>query len=132
MNISLSSIPGGNSGTSGINYSNISDEINITENISSFTFYRNKLINDFCVFEEVLNYDSNLLNKNDLRVNINSYYTDSCVNNIFENNLSSKNIAKSLISHMIIKNPILNNTSNLNQEELPSCNYHSLTVANAK
>ena len=132
MNISLSSIPGGNSGTSGINYSNISDEINITENISSFTFYRNKLINDFCIFEEVLNYDNNLLNKNDLRVNINSYYTDSCVNNIFENNLSSKNIAKSLISHMIIKNPILNNTSNLNQEELPSCNYHSLTVANAK
>ena len=138
LNISASTIPGGisGSGTSGISGSNLNEEIIMSENISSFIFQKNKIINDFSAFEEVLNSNNNLLNDFNLRVNINSYYTDSCVNNIFEKNLSSKNIAKSLISHMILKklNANLNSssTSNSNQEELPPCNYYSLTVSNAK
>jgi hypothetical protein len=102
LNITVSSISGeGLSWLSGLNGSFGNDKFNSSENVSSFIFYKNNIINDFSLFQDVL--DDNNINNNNIRVRIRSYYTNSCINNIFEKNFSSKNIAKSLISHMSIK-----------------------------
>ena len=132
MNISVSSInPGGISEINEINSSNLNEELFLSENLSSFTFYKNKVINDYSLFEEVLNDNDTLLQK-DLRISINSYYTNSCVNNIFEKNYSSQNIANSLISHMLIKKRNTISSSSTSNQEIPPCNYYSLTASNAK
>ena len=146
MNISVSSINGG--GSSDINEINSSipnEELLLSEYLSSFTFYKNKLINDFSLFEEVLDNNNNNNNSNnnnsnnnnpleqiELRVNIYSYYTNLCVNNIFEKNYSSKNIANSIISHMPIKIRNSVSSSSTSNQEIPPCNYYSLTASNAK
>ena len=141
MNISVSSINGG--GSSGINEINSSipnEELLLSEYLSSFTFYKNKVINDFSLFEEVINNYNNNSNSNnnnpleqtDLRVDIYSYYTNSCVNNIFEKNYSSKNIANSIISHMPIKIRNSVSSSSTSNQEIPPCNYYSLTASNEK
>jgi hypothetical protein len=128
LNITVSSISGeGLSWLSGLNGSFGNDKFNSSENVSSFIFYKNNIINDFSLFQDVL--DDNNINNNNIRVRMYSYYTNSCINNIFEKNFSSKNIAKSLISHMSIKK--FNESDSSSQEGTP-CNYYSLTVANAK
>jgi hypothetical protein len=135
MNISLSSIPGyGMSDNSIISGLESNEELIISENLISFTFYKNKIINDYFIFDDVLN-NNNLLTNLELRVNIISYYTNLCVNNISEKNYLSKNIANSLISHMFIKNINSNSSSSItssSNQDIPSCNYLSLTAANAK
>ena len=133
LNISISSINGG--GSSDINEINSSipnEELLLSEYLSSFTFYKNKVINDFTLFEEVFNNSNNKVDQTDLRVNIYSYYTNSCVNNIFEKNYSSKNIANSIISHIPIKNSNSVSSSSTSNPELPAYNYYSLTASNAK
>ena len=135
MNISLSSIPGyGMSDNSIISGLESNEELIISENLISFTFYKNKIINDYFIFDDVLN-NNNLLTNLELRVNIISYYINLCVNNISEKNYLSKNIANSLISHMFIKNINSNSSSSItssSNQDIPSCNYLSLTAANAK
>ena len=133
MDIDVSSIKGeGISGNSDLISSTSKDEIINSENISHFILYRNKLINDFSIFEDVLNND-NIIKNNDLRIEINCYYINSCVNNIIEKNYDSKNIAKSLVSHMFIqKSNNISNSSSVSNQEIPECNYYSLTAANAK
>jgi len=128
LNLSVSSITGeGLSGFSGLNDSFLNNQFIKSGNLSSFTFYKNNNINDYTLFQDVLD-NNNILNSK-IKVNIYSYYTTSCVSNILEKNFSSKNIAKSLISHMYIKKL---NDSNSSSQEVPPCNYYSLTVANAK
>ena len=128
LNITVSSITGeGLSWLSGFNGSFGNDEFITSENLSSFIFYKNNVVNDYSLFQDVL--DNNNMTNNNIRVKIHSYYTSSCINNILEKNFSSKNIAKSLISHMNIKK--LDESISSNQEGTP-CNYSSLTVANAK
>ena len=124
LNITVSSISG--EGLSGLSFNDSfgNDEFIASEKLSSFTFYKNNVVNDYSLFQDVL--DNNYMNNN-IRVNIHSYFTNSCINNILEKNFSSKNIAKSLISHMFIKK--LNDSNSSNHE---GCNYYSLTVANAK
>ena len=130
MNIDVSSITGdGISGSSGVIGK---DEIINSEDNTFFTLYRNKIINDFSIFEDVLN-NENIIKNEDLRIDITCYYINSCVNNIFEKNYDSKSISKSLISHMFVqdRNTIGTHSSAINQE-IPPCNYYSLTAANAK
>ena len=128
LNLSVSSITGeGLSGFSGLNDSFLNNEFIRTENLSSYTFYKNNNINDYLSFQEVLD-NNNMMNSN-IKVNIHSYYTNSCVSNILDKNFSSKNIATSLISHMCLKKI---NDSHSSSQEGPACNYYSLTVANAK
>jgi len=128
LNITVSSISGeGLSWFSGLNGSFGNDEFIEAENLSSFTFYKNNIVNDYSLFQDVLD-NNNMMNTN-IRVEIHSYYTNSCINNILEKNFSSKNIAKSLISHMNINKIRESNSSS--QEDMP-VNYNSLTVANAK
>ena len=128
LNITVSSISGeGLSWFSGLNGSFGKDEFIISENLSSFTFYKNNVVNDYSLFQDIL--DNNNMKNNNIRVKIYSYYTNSCINNILEKNFSSKNIAKSLISHMNIKE--FNDSNSSSQEGTPF-NYSSLTVANAK
>ena len=130
MNIDVSSITGdGISGSSGVIGK---DEIINSEDNIFFTLYRNKIINDFSIFEDVLN-NENIIKNEDLRIDITCYYINYCVNNIFEKNYDSKSISKSLISHMFVqdRNTIGTGSSAINQE-IPPCNYYSLTAANAK
>jgi len=128
LNITVSSISGeGLSWFSGLNGSFGNDELIESENLSSFIFYKNNVVNDYSLFQDVLD-NNNIMNTN-IRVEIHSYYTNSCINNILEKNFSSKNIAKSLISHMNINKIRESNSSS--QEDMP-VNYNSLTVANAK
>ena len=128
LNLTVSSIAGeGLSGFSGLTDSLFNNEFIKSENLTSFTFYKNSNINDYSSFQDV--FDNNSMMNSNLKVKINSYYTNSCVNNIFEKNFSSKNISKSLISHMFIKKL---NESYSSSQEGPIGNYYSLTVANAK
>ena len=128
LNITVSTITGeGLSWFSGLNGSFGNDEFIQSEKLSSFTFSKNNVINDYSLFQDVL--DNNNTMNNNITVSLHSYYTNSCINNILEKNFSSKNIAKSLISHMNLKK--LNESNSSNQEGTP-CNYSSLTVANAK
>ena len=128
LNLTVSSITGEDlSGFSGLNDSFLNNEIIKSENLSSFTFNKNHNMNDYSSFQDVLD-NNNMINSN-IKVNIHSYYTNSCVSNILEKNFSSKNIAKSLISHMCLKK--LNDSHSSSQEGAP-CNYYSLTIANAK
>ena len=128
LNLTVSSITGEDlSGFSGLNDSFLNNEIIKSENLSSFTFNKNHNMNDYSSFQDVLD-NNNMINSN-IKVNIHSYYTNSCVSNILEKNFSSKNIAKSLISHMCLKKL---NDSHSSSQEGPPCNYYSLTIANAK
>ena len=131
LNLSVSSITGeglsGLSGFSGLNDSFLNNEFIKSENLSSFTFTKNHNMNDYSLFQDVLD-NNNMINSN-IKVNIYSYYTNSCVSNILEKNFSSKNIAKSLISHMCLKKL---NESHSSSQEGPPGNYYSLTIANAK
>ena len=134
MNISLSSIPGvGASDNSLISGIESNEELIISDNLISFTFYKNKIINDYFIFDDVLN-NNNLLTNLELRVNIIAYYSNLCVNNISEKNYLSKDIANSLISHMFIKNSNSNSSSSIasSNQDIPPCNYLSLTAANSK
>jgi hypothetical protein len=129
LNLTVSSITGEDlSGFSGLNDSFLNNEIIKSENLSSFTFNKNHNMNDYSSFQDVLDNNNNMVNSN-LKVNIHSYYTNSCVSNILEKNFTSKNIAKSLISHMCLKKL---NDSHSSSQEGPPCNYYSLTIANAK
>ena len=128
MNLSVSSITGGELSDLSSN-SLFSDDLNLKGNSSSFTFYKNKIVNNYALFQEVL--DNDTLSE-DIRVNIHSYYSNQCMNNILEKNYSSKNIANSLISHMLIRKLNNSSLSSSENQELPPCNYYSLTVANGK
>ena len=129
MNITVSSISGG--GISGINSSRINEEIIMPEDLSTFTFYKNHNINDYTLFQDILD-NSNIIYNRDLKVTINLYYFNSCMNNIIDKNYSSNYIAKSLISHMLIKSRNPSSSTSSPYQEMPNYNYSSLTVENAK
>ena len=129
LNITVSSISGG--GISGLSSPRMNEEIIMPEDLSTFIFYKNHNINDYSLFQDILD-NSNIIYNRDLKVTIHSYYFNSCMNNIIDKNYLSKNIANSLISHMLVKSRNTNSSISSHDQEIPNYNYFSLTVENAK
>ena len=79
-------------------------------------------------FKEVLENGININNNNNyLNINIKSFFTNRCVESIYDQRLKGRHIANSMLSHMI-----LTNTGKNRKIDNPNLYYYSLFGANGK
>ena len=97
------------------------------ENIS-FDFNKNINVDEYDIFKDVLEKGMTVeKNNNYLLINIKSFYTNRCVESIYDQKLKGKTIANSISSHMNLSG----SNKKLNEEN-PLKPYYSLFAANGK
>ena len=100
----------------------------IGEDTAHFVFKKNNEKDDLQRFKEVLENEIEINdNNNHLNIDVNSFFTQKCVELIYEQKLKGKHIAASLLSHMILTN----NAKNKNKDN-PNAYFWSLLGENGK
>ena len=93
-----------------------------------FNFLKNMEKDDYHRFKEVLENGIKIRNNNNyLNISLKSFFTQRCVESIYDQKLKGKNIANSMLNHIILTN----NARNKNFENPNSC-YWSLLASNGK
>ena len=128
----LSSIGGTMQSINASNFVNnktiINSQNDIGDETAIFNYKKNMEKDDFHRFKEVLENGINIKNNNNyLDINLKSFFTQRCVESIYEQKLKGRNIANSMLNHMILTN----NAKNKNIDN-PNSYYWSLFASNGK
>ena len=100
----------------------------VGEDTARFDIRKNYEKDDFKGFKEVLENEINIHNNNNyLNISVKSFFTQKCVESIYDQKLKGRNIASSLLSHMILTN----NAKNRNLDN-PNSYFWSLLGVNGK
>ena len=92
---------------------------------TSFEFIKNKTKNDFSDTDEIFYTSTNdITNFDNIKIKIDSYFTDKCMMNIIDKNLTTKIIINSLKSHLFY--------SNIRKNDYQNNKYLSIISSNAK
>ena len=132
MDIDVSGIPGNTVTMSttniGGNITQCADSTEVGDETAKFNFNKNMETDDLKRFKEVLENGLDINKENsDLSINLKSFFTQKCVECIYEQKLKGRNVGQSMLSHMILSN----NAKNINPDNPNSC-YWSLLAANGK
>ena len=110
------------------NKNSLSSCSEVGDEIAKFNINKNKEKDDLYRFKEILEYGLNINDKNNyLNIEIKSFFTNRCVESIYDQRLKGKLIAKSLLSHML-----LTNVGKNKKIDNPNLYYYSLFGANGK
>ena len=106
----------------------INSQNEVGDETAIYNFTKNIEKDDYHRFKEVLESGINIKNNNNyLNINLKSFFTQRCVESIYEQKLKGKNIGNSMLNHMILTN----NARNKNIDNPNSC-YWSLLASNGK
>ena len=132
MDVDVSGIPGNTitMSTSNIagNITACTDSTEVGDETAKFIFNKNMEADDLKRFKDVLENGLNINKENsDLNINIKSFFTQKCIECIYEQKLKGRNLGQSMLSHMILSN----NAKNINPDN-PNSYYWSLLAANGR
>ena len=118
QNLTVSNIGNNNNKTM------ITSNSEVGEDVAIFDIKKNMEKDELNRFKEVLESGLNIQkNNNYLDINIKSFFTQRCVESIYDQRLKGRHIASSLLSHMLL---------NTRKIENPNLYYYSLFSANGK
>ena len=110
------------------NKTTISSINDVGDETARFKIKKNMEKDELHRFKEVLENGINVSNNNNyLNIDLKSFFTQRCVESIYEQKLKGKNISTSMLSHMILTN----NAKNRNFDN-PNSYYWSLLASNGK
>ena len=110
------------------NKTTISSINDVGDETARFKIKKNMEKDELHRFKEVLENGINVTNNNNyLNIDLKSFFTQRCVESIYEQKLKGKNISTSMLSHMILTN----NAKNRNFDN-PNSYYWSLLASNGK
>ena len=130
INIDLNEteIPGNNRKKSVINSSIHADQGQVGDEIIRFNLKKNMEKDDFNRFNEILENGLNIQNDNNyFNVNIKSFFTQRCIESIYDQKLKGRNVGQSLLSHVIFTNFAKNKNP-----DNPNSYFWSLLASNGK
>ena len=106
----------------------INSSSDVGDDIAHFVFKKNNEKDDLQRFKEVLeNEIENNNNNNYLNIDVKSFFTQKCLETIYDQKLKGKLVAASLLSHMI-----LTNTAKNKKKDNPNSLFWSLLGLNGK
>ena len=110
------------------NITECADSTEVGDDTAKFIFNKNMEADDLKRFKDVLENGLNIDKENsDLKINLKSFFTQKCVECIYEQKIKGRNIGQSMLSHMILSN----NAKNINPDN-PNSYYWSLLAANGR
>ena len=102
MDIDVSGIPGNDRKKSVIDTSIHAEGSQVGDEIVRFNLKKNMQKDDFGRFKEVLENGLNIQNNNNyFNVNVKSFFTQRCIESIYDQKLKGRNVGQSLLSHVI-------------------------------
>ena len=111
-----------------INTSVQAEESQVGDEIVRFNLKKNMEKDDFNRYSEILENGLNIHNNNNyLDVNVKSFFTQRCIESIYDQKLKGRNVGQSIISHLILSNYAKNRNP-----DNPNAFYWSLLASNGK
>ena len=128
INMNVSGIQGNNRKKSVINASIQAEQSQVGDEIARFNLKKNMEKDDFNRFKEVLENGLDIQdNNNYFNVNVKSFFTQRCIESIYDQKLKGRNVGQSLLSHVI-----LTNISQNKNPDNPNSYFWSLLASNGK
>jgi hypothetical protein len=128
MDMDVSGIPGNDRKKSVINTSIHALESQVGDETVRFRLKKNMDKDDFIGFKEVLENGLDIQNNNNyFDVNVKSFFTQRCIESIYDQKLKGRNVAQSLLSHVILTNFAKNKNP-----DNPNSYFWSLLASNGK
>jgi hypothetical protein len=128
INMNVSGIQGNNRKKSVINTSIHAEQGQVGDEIARFNLKKNMEKDDFNRFKEVLENGLDIQdNNNYFNVNVKSFFTQRCIESIYDQKLKGRNVGQSLLSHVIMTNVAQNKNP-----DNPNSYFWSLLASNGK
>lgn len=128
MDFDVSGIPGNDRKKSVIDTSIRAEQGQVGDETVRFKLKKNMEKDDFNRFKEMLENGLDIQNNNNyFNVNVKSFFTQRCIESIYDQKLKGRNVAQSLLSHIILTNFAKNKNP-----DNPNSYFWSLLASNGK
>ena len=128
INMDVSGIQGNNRKKSVINAFIQAEQSQVGDEIVRFNLKKNMEKDDFNRFKEVLENGLDIQNNNNyFNVSVKSFFTQRCIESIYDQKLKGRNVGQSLLSHVILTNIAQNKNP-----DNPNSYFWSLLASNGK